>query len=34
MRALRERDHREHADQIVRYMQTYREPDEDGHLLA
>ena len=23
MRALRERDHREHADQIVRYMQTY-----------
>jgi Family of unknown function (DUF5313) len=25
MRALRERDHREHADQIVRYMQTYRK---------
>ena len=24
MRALRERDHREHADQIVRYKQTYR----------
>jgi hypothetical protein len=25
MRALRERDHREHADQIVRYMQTHRK---------
>ena len=25
MRALRERDHREHADQIVRYVQTYRK---------
>jgi Family of unknown function (DUF5313) len=24
MQALRERDRREHADQIVRYMQTYR----------
>jgi hypothetical protein len=27
MRALRERDHREHADQIVRYMQTYRKAE-------
>ena len=25
MRALRERDHREHADQIARYKQTYRK---------